>query len=337
MSGNQQFNASNYILNIIELQNTITNISGLTPISVLSNQVQTIAEMIDVNKKQINTNFIAKFNQTPIQVLDDINLSNVNLYQNGTIIVGTGNGGGGSAALSAGSTGVLVLSSPTIPGGPLITFNTVNGAILTIDDNNRTNYLGGSRFVISSPAELEIGTNARSGLTLNCLDKDGTAGWGYVSTLATSDVIRFLGSSNEFARFNNANGYFGLGTSNPTTKLDVKGDGVFSGRISAFDFLTLSDRRYKTDITTISNASEILQSIRGVRFMWRDLSFCDVGVIAQEVATNLPEAVSGTEVSSIKLSVAYHKIIPVLVEVVKTLETRVGELERLLGASRGLG
>jgi hypothetical protein len=61
--------------------------------------------------------------------------------------------------------------------------------------------------------------------------------------------------------------------------------------------------------------------------MWRDLSFNDIGVIAQEVQETLPEAVQGTEVSTLKLSVAYHKIIPVLIEVVKGLEDKVSTLQ----------
>jgi hypothetical protein len=330
MSQNPQLNASNYILNIVELQNTITNITGLTPVAVLSNQVQTIAEMVDVERKKINVNFIAKFNQTPIQVLDDINLSNVNLYQNGNLVVGAGASAGGGATLAQGSTGITVVSTPTTPGGPLISFDTVNGTIITINADNTANYTGGTKFVISSPSVLQIGTNAAPGKTLNCLDHEGTAEWGYVSTLATAGTIRFLGATKEFGRFTSPQGYLGIGNSNPLNALDVNGDGVFTGRVSAFDFLTLSDRRFKTDITTISNASEILSNIRGVRFMWRDLSFNDVGVIAQEVAERLPEAVNGTEVSSLKLSVAYHKIIPVLVEVVKELEGRVKSLEREL-------
>ena len=329
MSQNPQLNASNYILNITELQNVVANISGLTPITVLSNQVQNISQMVDFDKKRINVNYIAKFNQTPIQVLDDINLSNVNLYQNGSLFIG---GVVGGAATLSGSTSITVLSTPTVPGGPLISFNTPHGTIVTIDDSNRTNYLGGTRFVISSPGVLELGTSASTGLTLNCLDEIGTAGWGYVSTLATGTAIRFLGASNEFARFTSPNGFFGIGQSNPLAPLDVRGDANVSGRLTAFDFLTLSDKRYKTDISAIGNASEILSHIRGVRFTWRDLSFNDVGVIAQEVAEMLPEAVNGTEVSSMKLSVAYHKIIPVLVEVVKQLEGRVADLERQLRA-----
>ena len=44
----------------------------------------------------------------------------------------------------------------------------------------------------------------------------------------------------------------------------------------------------------------------------------------------LPEAVTGDEDVDPKLSVAYHKIVPVLIEVVKDLEERVRHLEALV-------
>ena len=42
MSRNPQLNASNYIVNIVPIQNTIANISGLNPLDVLANKVTNI-------------------------------------------------------------------------------------------------------------------------------------------------------------------------------------------------------------------------------------------------------------------------------------------------------
>jgi hypothetical protein len=54
-----------------------------------------------------------------------------------------------------------------------------------------------------------------------------------------------------------------------------------------------------------------------------------VGCVAQEVANQLPEAVSGDIESG--LHVAYDKLVPVLVEAVKHLLQRVDSLEKRLG------
>ena len=87
---------------------------------------------------------------------------------------------------------------------------------------------------------------------------------------------------------------------------------------------SVSDARRKTNIRRIEGASQILEGIRGVRFEWLT-GGSDVGVVAQEVATVLPEAVHGGD----PFVVEYIKIIPVLVEVVKELQARVARLEGL--------
>jgi hypothetical protein len=91
---------SNYIVNLIELQNTVTNVSGLSPIQQVQSEVDDLMKMVSFAEKRIFTNIISKYDQSPIQVTDDINLSNVNLYQNGVIFVGSGgsSGSGGNTS-----------------------------------------------------------------------------------------------------------------------------------------------------------------------------------------------------------------------------------------------
>lgn len=103
------------------------------------------------------------------------------------------------------------------------------------------------------------------------------------------------------------------------------GSAYFSGPVSAQNFITTSDRTLKKNIDRIVDYETILSSINGVRFDWVECS-CkrDVGVIAQEVLAVLPEAVEeGPE----GLQVAYMKLIPVLIEAVKSLQERVRKLE----------
>jgi hypothetical protein len=87
---------------------------------------------------------------------------------------------------------------------------------------------------------------------------------------------------------------------------------------------SVSDARRKTGIKTLEGAGQILDGIRGVRFDWLT-GGSDIGVIAQEVAAVLPEAVHGGD----PFVVEYIKIIPVLVEAVKDLRARVAYLEGL--------
>lgn len=317
MSINPQLNASNYILNIVELQNVVNNAAGLTPLDVLSNTVNNLQEMVNYDLKRINVNTIARFDQTPIQIIDDINLSNATLFQNGNVVAsGTvGNGGQTARTLSLGSTSIILNS--TVTTGNYMSFN-VNGATAMAITSN-TNIVTSNTFVIGN-------SSGDLGKSLMCLDTLGTSAWGNVSTLATSDTIRFLGAGGEVARFTSSSN-LGIGKNAPVRALDVVGDGYFTGIVSAFNYVTLSDIRYKSNITRIENGQDILNKISGVRFQWNETGKNDIGVIAQDLLDVLPEAVIE---DADKLNVAYHKLIPVLIEVIKEQNARINFLEKIV-------
>jgi hypothetical protein len=110
--------------------------------------------------------------------------------------------------------------------------------------------------------------------------------------------------------------------------LIVDSTGVFAGRVTARDFLSLSDQRLKKNIHLISNPDTILSSIRGVRFEWRDTNKGDIGLLAQEVVKVLPEAVDGDVEEGLRVS--YDKLVPVLLESIKKLQQRVEDLESIV-------
>jgi hypothetical protein len=109
------------------------------------------------------------------------------------------------------------------------------------------------------------------------------------------------------------------------TSLRIDTTGTFGGRVTARDFLSLSDQRYNTDIRTLETPDSWFESIRGVRFKWRDTGTTDIGVLAQEVGITMPEAIGGTEEGG--YHVAYDKLIPYLIESIKSLRKRVSLLE----------
>ncbi len=222
--GTPGLTASNYILNIVELQNTVTSISGQSPVSVLSNQVAQIQQMVNTQTKQVSADILSAY--TPngtIQVISPLNLST------GTLTVSGGTSSFGTASTS-----------------------------LTIAD-------GGLSFLQN----------------------------GSVSTFT------ILSS----------------------------GNAIFTSTVTAANFITSSDKRLKTNIHVITDYETILSSINGVYYRWKEGGDHDVGLIAQEVANLLPEAVVTNNHGF--LGVAYHKLIPVLIEAVKSLQLRVSTLEGL--------
>jgi len=100
--------------------------------------------------------------------------------------------------------------------------------------------------------------------------------------------------------------------------MNVPGDIVATGNISAY-----SDERLKSEVETINNALDLVQNLRGVRYIKNDKR--GVGVIAQEVQKVVPEVVDEGEEY---LSVAYGNLVGVLIEAVKELKAEVDELKR---------
>ena len=100
---------------------------------------------------------------------------------------------------------------------------------------------------------------------------------------------------------------------------------TFTGVVTAPNFVSSSDARLKSDVETIVDALALVSALRGVRFTMDGSR--QIGVIAQEVETVLPEVVRDIEAG--QLSVAYGNITGLLIEAVKELAARVAELEEV--------
>jgi hypothetical protein len=100
-----------------------------------------------------------------------------------------------------------------------------------------------------------------------------------------------------------------------------------------------SDASLKENVVPILGALQKIQQIRGVTFDWKkevidarggeDGFFVrkhDVGIIAQEVQSILPEVVAQREDGT--LAVKYEKIVPLLIESIKELRGQVDSLQR---------
>lgn len=185
---------SNYLLNIIELQNVITSATGLTPLDQLQQEVTAIQTMVNVEQKRIFTNIISRFDQTPIQVTDDINLSNARLFQNGVFFTGGGTTtSGGTTQLSSGGTSITLTN--TISGLSTAIGFTVGGRqVFSFDGQGRALYFDpsgtGNRVWISSATlvadRLQVGGSPDPGMVLTAISTTGLSDWNYVSTIRTT-------------------------------------------------------------------------------------------------------------------------------------------------------
>jgi len=96
-----------------------------------------------------------------------------------------------------------------------------------------------------------------------------------------------------------------------------------SGVITATDFNSLSDFRYKENVTTVDSALSKVDQLRGVKFDWKESGLPSYGVIAQELEEVLPELVHGHDPKTVN----YNGIIGVLIEAIKELKAEVEELK----------
>ena len=146
------------------------------------------------------------------------------------------------------------------------------------------------------------------------------------STGTSSEHISTVGTHSTFLTIGGAVNALELSQLSTTTfYITSTGNAVFSGSVSADNFITSSDGRKKYSIKPITSYNTILSTITGVHFKWNTTNQDDVGVIAQDLQRVLPEAVVETPDG---LQVAYMKLIPVLVEAIKDLKDRVHALER---------
>lgn len=111
-----------------------------------------------------------------------------------------------------------------------------------------------------------------------------------------------------------------------TGNLTVTGVFVCNNDVTAF-----SDIRLKTNIIQLTNALEKIELINGYGFEYKDrVGEKQVGVIAQEIQTILPEAVKLTERvfnGEKMLAVNEIKIVPLLIEAIKELKKEVDKLK----------
>jgi trimeric autotransporter adhesin len=163
---------------------------------------------------------------------------------------------------------------------------------------------------------------------------------GLSSNLSNNIII---GDGNGNRRINvDAVGLVGIGNTTPTNKLTVddltttnvakfNGSGSTQCTIVTGTGLTCSsDERLKDGIVTGAGLDQINQ-LRGVQYYWNNGGTLQNGFIAQEVANVIPNAV--TTDSNGYLSLNQNAILPVAVNAIKELDTKVKNLENKINTT----
>ena len=114
-------------------------------------------------------------------------------------------------------------------------------------------------------------------------------------------------------------------------RLTDAGDLHVDGNITAYS-TTISDERLKTDITTLENALDKIQQIRGVEFTRIKDGKRSAGVIAQELEVVLPQAITESalpyeaDTETLYKTVDYDAIHAILIEAIKAQQVQIENL-----------
>lgn len=245
------------------------------------------------------------------------------------------------------------------------TSNTAWGSWRTlIDSSNYTTYAptktGGGA---SGTWGISISGNATTASTATNLAGGSVDAGGLITTATNNDAFN-TGSENTLSvrgstthgavmSFHRPAAYgvkFGLDTDNvfklggwSATSVrhswDMSGNYTATGNVTAF-----SDPRLKENIAPLNNALALLQTLDGVSFRWKDMGDeklalpvagkNDYGVLADQVEAIAPYAVLDSTVETPDgdkyKTVAYDKLVPFLIEAVKTLSNKADQLESQL-------
>jgi len=236
----------------------------------------------------------------------------------------------GTLTLANGGTGAT--TQPTAANAILPSQGANAGKFLTTDGTN-VSWAGGGGTVTSVSVTTANGVSGSVATASTTPAITLTLGAITPSSILTSGVVT---TTNATAATNKTSGAVivtgGVGVSG-----DLWATNVFAtGNVTA----SASDSRLKKNLVRIGDAVAKVQQLAGYTYNW-DQPIChdagfnfseerQVGVIAQDVQTVLPEAVCPAPANAEYLTVRYEKLVALLIEAIKEQAIEILEIKKLL-------
>ncbi len=133
-----------------------------------------------------------------------------------------------------------------------------------------------------------------------------------------------------------SSGQIGLGVTAPAYRLDLPNTANEMGQARANAWKTYSSARWKTNVRPIDHALAKVEQLRGVYFDWRDEGKHDLGLIAEEVGRIVPEIVDYEANGTDARSLAYDRLVALLIEALKEQQTQITQLQQAAARSKDI-
>lgn len=100
-----------------------------------------------------------------------------------------------------------------------------------------------------------------------------------------------------------------------------------NGTLNSTSFNSLSDKRFKKDLSPITDALEKIKHLTGYTYTLIDNERKSAGLIAQEVELVQPESIGGNED---KKTIDYGSMIGLIVEAIKDLDNKIESIKSII-------
>ena len=165
---------------------------------------------------------------------------------------------------------------------------------------------------------ITIRSGSSSGGNLFFTDATSDQFQGYVQYNHSSNHLGFGTQKIERMRIDSS-GNVGIGTTNPSEKLNVSGNILATGTITPN-----SDIAFKKDIEPLTNVLNKVTQLIGINFTYKNNNEKSMGLVAQDVEKVFPELIRGKEGNK---SLNYMGLTGALIEAIKELSAKVEALE----------
>jgi hypothetical protein len=245
-------------------------------------------------------------------IVDNGNATAITIDSSERVLIGTDSGDGFNAASTLRLQNEALTNYIQMKGTTTSTLGLLFGD--TDDD-----FVGGFQYSNTDNA-LVITTNNSERMRI---DSSGNVG---INTTSGADKLNvYQASGGTICTLESAGtaGAYALQFKNPNGTV---GSVAISGTTTTYN--TSSDQRLKENIADADDAGSKVDAIQVRKFDWiADGSHQDYGMIAQELQSVAPEAVSAPEDPDEMMGVDYSKLVPMLVKEIQSLRARVQQLE----------